>query len=210
MKERKSKRAHEAADNGCNYRGAEQSKDTAQLIEFKWCAIESLDEPCSNDGLPALATAKTVVLARLRSPSRLAAKVAATTPMTTGHRTVGPNATRNPEATPAAGQNTAMPSVLSSKARLRRAARKKTIATEIEMAHGGHARYERRRERITCGHLRAHGAHPLSMRKFDYIQVRILCQSIRGYASPAEISFARSVFNLRGHVTSGIQRSGPG
>ena len=49
MKERKSNRAHEAADNGCNYRGAEQSKDTAQLIEFKWCAIESLNEPCSND-----------------------------------------------------------------------------------------------------------------------------------------------------------------
>ena len=49
MKERKSNRAHEAADNGCNYRGAEQSKDTAQLIEFKRCAIESLDEPCSND-----------------------------------------------------------------------------------------------------------------------------------------------------------------
>ena len=49
MEERKSNRAHEAADNGCNYRGAEQSKDTAQLIEFKWCAIESLDEPCSND-----------------------------------------------------------------------------------------------------------------------------------------------------------------
>ena len=49
MKECKSNRAHEAADNGCNYRGAEQSKDTAQLIEFKRCAIESLDEPCSND-----------------------------------------------------------------------------------------------------------------------------------------------------------------
>jgi hypothetical protein len=49
MKERKSKRAHEAADNGCNYRGADQSKDTAQLIEFKRCAIESLNEPCSND-----------------------------------------------------------------------------------------------------------------------------------------------------------------
>ena len=140
MKERKSKRAHEAADNGCNDRGAEQSKDTAQLIEFKWCTIESLDEPCSNDRALALAKAKTVVLARLRSPSRLAAKVAATTPMTTGHRAVGPSATRNPEATPAAGQNTAMPSVLSSKARLRRAARKKTIATEIEMAHGGHVR----------------------------------------------------------------------
>ena len=49
MKERKSNRAHEAADNGCNYRGAEQSKDTAQLIEFKRCAIKSLNEPCSND-----------------------------------------------------------------------------------------------------------------------------------------------------------------
>ena len=75
--------------------------------------------------------------------SRLAAKLATTTPITTGHRTVGPNATRKPEATPAAGQNTATPSALSSKARLRRAARKKTIATEIEMAHGGHARCER-------------------------------------------------------------------
>src|SRR6476619_6752233 len=99
--------------------------------------------PAAMTGLPALATAKAVVLARLRSPSRLAAKVAATTPMTTGHRAVGPSATRNPEATPAAGQNTAMPSVLSSKARLRRAARKKTIATEIATAHGGHATYER-------------------------------------------------------------------
>src|SRR5688500_4242551 len=95
--------------------------------------------PAAMTGLPALATAKAVVLARLRSPSRLAAKVAATTPMTTGHRTVGPNATRIPEATPAAGQNTATPSVLSIRTRLRRAARKKRIATEIEMAHGGHA-----------------------------------------------------------------------
>jgi hypothetical protein len=93
-------------------------------------------------GLPALATAKAIELARLRSPSRLAAKVAATTPITTGHRTVEPNATRNPVATPAAGQNTAMPSVLSSKARLRRAARKKTIATKIEITHGGHTRDE--------------------------------------------------------------------
>src|SRR5260370_28916635 len=95
--------------------------------------------PAAMTGLLALATAKTVVLARLRSLSRLAAKVAATTPITTGHRAVEPNATRNPVATPAAGQNTAMPSVLSSKARLRRAARKKTIATEIEMTQAGHA-----------------------------------------------------------------------
>ena len=50
MKERKSKRAHEAADNCCNDSGAEQSKDTAQLIEFKWCAIESLDKPCEDQG----------------------------------------------------------------------------------------------------------------------------------------------------------------
>ena len=49
MKERKSNRAHETADNSCNYRGTEQSKDTAQLIEFKRCAIESLNEPCTND-----------------------------------------------------------------------------------------------------------------------------------------------------------------
>jgi len=60
-----------------------------------------------------------------------------------GHRTVGPNATRKPEATPAAGQNTATPSALSSKARLSCAARKKTTATEIETAHGGHVRCER-------------------------------------------------------------------
>src|SRR5882724_10139212 len=99
--------------------------------------------PAAMTGLLALATAKTVVLARLRSPSRLAAKVAATTPMTTGHRTVEPNATKIPVATPAAGQNTATPSVLSSKARLRRAARKKTIATATEMAHGSHTADER-------------------------------------------------------------------
>src|SRR5262245_58171674 len=86
----------------------------------------------------ALAKAKIEVLARFRSPSRLAAKVAATTPMTTGHHKAGPNATRTPVATPAAGQNTATPSALSSKARLRRAARKKVIATEIETAHGRH------------------------------------------------------------------------
>ena len=41
------------------------------------------------------------------------------------------------QAMPAAGQNTATPSDLSSSARLRRAAKKKTIATETEMIHCG-------------------------------------------------------------------------
>ena len=50
MKEHKSKRAHGTAHKGCNCRGAEQSKDTTQLIEFKWCAIESLDKPCEDQG----------------------------------------------------------------------------------------------------------------------------------------------------------------
>ena len=50
MKEYKSKRAYDTAHKGCNYRGAEQSKDTTQLIELKWCAIESLDKPCGDDG----------------------------------------------------------------------------------------------------------------------------------------------------------------
>src|SRR5436305_9320488 len=93
--------------------------------------------PARMRGPPAFATAKNAVLAKLRSPSRLAAKVAATTPMTTGHRTAEPNATRKPEATPAAGQNTATPSVLSTRERLRCATRKKTIPTMIETAHGG-------------------------------------------------------------------------
>ena len=49
MKEHKSKRTHGAGDNGGDYRGAEQSKDTAQFVEFEWRAMEPLDEPRNNE-----------------------------------------------------------------------------------------------------------------------------------------------------------------
>ena len=73
---------------------------------------------------PALAAAKKMELQMPRSPSRLAAMVAAITPATTGHRATEPNPINTPEAIPAAGQNTATPSASSSKARLSFAARK--------------------------------------------------------------------------------------
>ena len=50
--------------------------------------------------------------------------VAAIVPITTGQRARGPSAIRTPAATPAAGQKTATPSGLVSRARLSRAARK--------------------------------------------------------------------------------------
>src|SRR6185369_17397179 len=135
--------------------------------------------PPTMTGPHELATAKNIELPRLRSPIKLAARVAATTPVTTGNRTVGPNATRKPVATPAAGQNSAMPSDLSSSARLRRAAKKKTIATEAEMAHGGPAKSGRSSGRLFAA-ISELIACPLSKRKFDYIQIRILRQSTRG------------------------------
>ena len=72
----------------------------------------------------ALAAAKTMELQTLRSPSRFATKVAAITPMMTGHRAADPATIKTPEATPAAGQNTATPSGFSRRARLSRADRK--------------------------------------------------------------------------------------
>jgi len=50
--------------------------------------------------------------------------VAAMTPTTTGHLATDPTPINTPEATPAAGQNTATPSDFSNKAKLNRAARK--------------------------------------------------------------------------------------
>src|ERR1700730_13685879 len=73
---------------------------------------------------PAFATAEDTAIQTLRSPSKLAAIVAATTPTTTGHQAAEPRAIKIPEATPAAGQNTATPSTGSSNARLNRAATK--------------------------------------------------------------------------------------
>ena len=80
--------------------------------------------PATMTASPALQTAKMPALQRLRSPRRLAAIVAAIAPIITGHRAVGPTAMSTPEATPAAGQNTATPSGLVRSARLSRAARK--------------------------------------------------------------------------------------
>jgi hypothetical protein len=73
---------------------------------------------------PAFAKAKNTELQILRSLSKLATIVAAITPTTTFHRAAGPRAIKIPEATPAAGQNTATPSTGPSNARLSRAAKK--------------------------------------------------------------------------------------
>ena len=150
MKERKSKRAYEAADNGCNDRGAEQSKDTAQLIEFKWCAIKSLNEPCRNDRATGIGHGKNRRAGKIAIAEQIGGESGSNHADDDGPPYGRPNAIRNPVATPAAGQNTAMPSVLSSKARLRRAARKKAIATEIEVTHGGHASHEGAGEASAC------------------------------------------------------------
>ena len=53
-------------------------------------------------------------LGTFRSPSRLATMVATIVPATTAHRAGGPNAISVPAAMPAAGQNTATPSGVSS------------------------------------------------------------------------------------------------
>ena len=65
--------------------------------------------------------------------------VAVIVPAMTGHRARGPSAISAPADTPAAGQKTATPSGLVSRARLRRAATKYTIpiatARPIEPTH---------------------------------------------------------------------------
>src|SRR6202020_3051104 len=78
---------------------------------------------------PALHKAKRTALQRLRSPERFAPMVAAIVPTTTGHRARDPRAIRTPADTPAAGQKTATPSGLVSRARLSRADRKYTTTT---------------------------------------------------------------------------------
>src|ERR1700733_4256711 len=80
--------------------------------------------PATMTASPAFAAAEETELQMLRSPSKLAAIVAATTPTTTGHRAAEPRAINIPEATPAAGQNTATPSTGSSNARLSLAVKK--------------------------------------------------------------------------------------
>ena len=88
--------------------------------EPKWYSISHAMIMAS----PALHRANTIALPTFRSPNRLAVTVAATTPTATGNRAPGPSAINNPEAIPAAGQNTATPSGSVSSARLNRAARK--------------------------------------------------------------------------------------
>src|SRR5215208_1860751 len=80
--------------------------------------------PATMTASPAFATAENTEFQMLRSLSKLAAIVAATTPTTTVHRAAEPRAIKIPEATPAAGQNTATPSTGSSNARLSRACAK--------------------------------------------------------------------------------------
>src|SRR5580698_197697 len=80
--------------------------------------------PATMAASAALAMAKRMELQMLRSPSRFARTVAAITPRIRGHRALEPATMRTPEATPAAGQNTATPSGFSRRARLNRADRK--------------------------------------------------------------------------------------
>src|SRR6202048_2627959 len=78
---------------------------------------------------PALHTPKRRALQRHRSPRRFAVMVAAIVPTTTGQRARDPRAIRTPADTPAAGQKTATPAGLVSRARLSRADRKYTTPT---------------------------------------------------------------------------------
>ena len=88
--------------------------------EPNWRSIR----PAASIASPALHNAKVTAPAKLLSPKRLAAIVAAAAPMATGHFARGPRAIRTPAATPEAGQNTATPSGFVSRERLNRAARK--------------------------------------------------------------------------------------
>src|SRR6266850_4086275 len=78
---------------------------------------------------PALHKPKRTALQRFRSPERFATMVAAIVPTTTGHRARDPRAISTPADTPAAGQKTATPSGLVSRARLSLAARKYEMPT---------------------------------------------------------------------------------
>ena len=83
-----------------------------------------MDQARDDDGVTGVCDRENTELPMLRSPSKLAAIVAATTPTTTGHCAAGTRAIKIPEATPATGQNTATPLTGSSKVRLSRAVQK--------------------------------------------------------------------------------------
>src|SRR6266851_363445 len=93
--------------------------------EPKYCPMSHAVSTAS----PALHKAKRTALQRLRSPERFATMVAARVPATTGHRALDPRAIRAPADTPAAGQKTATPSGLVSRARLSCAATKYAMPT---------------------------------------------------------------------------------
>src|SRR5260370_8765748 len=85
--------------------------------------------PATMTASPAFATAEDTEFQMLRSPSELAAIVAATTPTTTGHRAAEPKPIKIPEATPAPGQNTSTPSTGSTKTTLSRTVKQQATAT---------------------------------------------------------------------------------
>ncbi len=116
-------RPTDTGDCSSNRSCQKEAQYASRAIESEPRTEMVFDQPRYEQSVPALHSANTLVLARFRSPNRLAAKVAATTPNATGHRAPGPSATNIPEAIPAAGQNTATPSGVSS-ARLNCAARK--------------------------------------------------------------------------------------
>src|SRR5262249_49324690 len=112
-----------------------------RVLSSKGEPYERSMRPATMAASLALATAKKRELQKLRSPSRLATMVAAITPKITRHRAEDCATIKVPEATPAAGQNTATPSGFSSRARLRRADRKYASAIDVvattDIAHGG-------------------------------------------------------------------------
>ena len=106
-------------------RSRQQSQDLAQPVEGETRTKQALDNrPAASNASPALHKAKVAAPAKVLSPNRLAAIVAAAAPIATGHLARGPSAIRTPAATPEAGQNTATPSGFVSSERLSRAARK--------------------------------------------------------------------------------------
>src|SRR5258705_5218662 len=164
MKERKSKRAHKAADNGCNYRAADISKDTGQLIEFKWCPIESLDEPCSNDRATGIGHGKNRSARKITIAEQIGRESGSDHAdddrppygRTECYQESGSNARCRPEHRDAVG--------LVEQSEAKACCEEKN---DRDRDGDGPRRPRQSRVRwgrITCGHLQAHRAYPLSIR----------------------------------------------
>ncbi len=97
-------------------------------------AAQRLTSHAVSSASAALHRPKAKAPARLLPASILAATDAATTPVATGTEARRPSAMSAPAATPEAGQNTATPSASLTRARPRRAARKKAQATAAASA----------------------------------------------------------------------------